>query len=123
MLIKNPVSLTKKEEEKLISDETISKSQKIKTLWLAGYSVKQCAEKLNIRYNFAYNVISNFVNVSDVEYVKPVKQKSKKDLIIEMFLQGKSNKEISIELKTNYNYVFNTIKQYKLENGIEEEAK
>lgn len=123
MLIKNPVSLTKKEEEKLISDETISKSQKIKTLWLAGYSVKQCSEKLNIRYNFAYNVISNFVNVSDVEYVKPVKQKTKKDSIIEMFLQGKSNKEISIELKTNYNYVFNTIKQYKLENGIEEEAK
>lgn len=113
MLHANPVKLTNKQKVSLLNDESISKSAKIKRLWETGYTVKQVAEELGIRYNFAYNVISNHVNVGNIETVKQEKGESKKDLIVEQFKQGNSLKEISVNLRTNYNYVFNTVKAYK----------
>lgn len=106
------VKVSKQQLNKILSDETISKSNKMKQLFELGYSVKEISTMLNVRYNFVYNVISNYVNVNGIETVKQVNKESKKDLIIELFKQGKSRKEISIELKTNYNYVFNVIKEY-----------
>lgn len=106
---------TKKQIEKALTAE--SKSAKIKALFDLGLEVKEIASMLEIRYNFAYNVISNYINTSEqeIKVIKKDNSTSKKQLIIEMHKQNKSNKEISIELKTNYNYVFNTIKAYKAE--------
>lgn len=109
--------LSKKQIENLLSDESISKSSKIKSLFDSGLEIKEISTLLNIRYNFAYNVISNYVNVNSIE-IEQTKKENKKEKIIELYLQNKSNKEISIELKTNYNYVFNTIKEYKSKNNI-----
>jgi transposase-like protein len=100
--------------KKIVSSDQ-SKSSKIKELFNLGLEVREISDLLEIRYNFSYNVISNYINTSEekIEVVKKTSEVSKKDKIIELYKQKKSNKEISIELKTNYNYVFNTIKSYK----------
>lgn len=110
----NPIKMTKVQQEKLVSNPDLSKSAKIKQLFDAGNDVKTISQIMGIRYNFAYNVVSNYVNMESIEVVKSDKV-NKKQLIIEQHLAGKTNKEISIELKTNYNYVFNTLKVYKME--------
>lgn len=103
--------------KKVLASEE-SKSAKIKQLFDGGLEVKQIAELMQIRYNFAYNVISNYINMNGFE-VERNQKASKKDAIIELHQAGKSNKEISIELKTNYNYVFNTLKDYKAQQKAE----
>lgn len=102
-----------KKVQGIVSDENMSKSAKMKSLFDLGIPVKEISDIMGTRYNFVYNVVSNYVNMNgiEIEYSKKV---SKKDLIVELFNQGKSNKEISIELKVNYNYVFNTLKDYKM---------
>lgn len=112
MKIKNVNKLTKKQQNDVIKNESLSKSSKIKTLFEAGLSIKEIATLLEIRYNFAYNVVSNYIITSDVEVIKEEKT-NKKQIVIDMFNQGKSNKEIAIELKTNYNYVYKIVKEYK----------
>lgn len=114
------VVLTKKKVESILSSTELSKSNKMKELFEGGYSVKQISELMNVRYNFVYNVVSNYVNMNSIQVEKKEQEVSKKDLIIKLYLEKKSNKEISIELKTNYNYVFNTIKKYKEENNIQD---
>jgi predicted transcriptional regulator len=104
--------VSQKKVSEIVNNETLSKSKKMKALFDLGYSIKEISTLLNVRYNFVYNVISNYVNLENIQVVKEVNKQSKKDLIIEMFKQGKTRKEISIELKTNYNYVFNVIKEY-----------
>ena len=104
--------LTKKIEVIVQSED--SKSSKMKQLFDLGIEVKEIASLMNVRYNFVYNVISNYTAMNSIETVS-TKKVGKKEKIIELFLAGKSNKEISIELKTNYNYVFNVLKQYKSE--------
>lgn len=105
-------ALSKKSVEKIVGSEELSKSQKMKDLFDGGYSVKEISEIMLVRYNFVYNVVSNYVNMNGIE-TESTKKPGKKEAIVELFKQGKSNKEISIELKTNYNYVFNVLKAYK----------
>lgn len=106
------IKFSKKDIDAIVSNDSISKSEKIRSLFNLGIEIKEIAGYLSIRYNFVYNVVSNYININDIKIVSEDKV-SKKDLIVELFNQGKSNKEISIELKTNYNYVFNTLKVYK----------
>jgi DNA-binding NarL/FixJ family response regulator len=104
--------LEKKIQNIVASEE--SKSSKMKQLFQLGLEVKEIATLLEVRYNFVYNVISNQVIVEGLE-VETTKQSSKKDQVRELFNQGKSNKEIAIELKTNYNYVYKLVKEIKSE--------
>lgn len=98
-----------------------SKSQKMKDLFGLGLEIKAIADIMTqhegklVRYNFVYNVISNYCNMNGIT-MNTVEKAGKKDDIIRMFLAGKSNKEISIDLKTNSTYVYNVIKTYKLAN-------
>lgn len=112
MKIKNQVEMSKASVTKLIKDESVSKSAKMKALFEAGYSIKEISTMLDVRYNFVYNVVSNHVTVNGVE-VESTKRAGKKEAIIELFNQGKTNKEISAELKSNYNYVYNVVKAHK----------
>ena len=112
MIIKNVNKLTKKQQGDVIKNESLSKSSKIKTLFEAGLTIKEIASLLDIRYNFAYNVISNYIITNDIEIIKEEKT-NKKQIVIDMFNKGMSNKEIAIELKTNYNYVYKIVKEYK----------
>lgn len=121
-VLEEEVKVTKAMINKVVGDESLSKSAKMKALFDLGMTVKDIAVTLNVRYNFVYNVISNHVNVNGIQVERTVKT-GKKEQIIELFQAGKSNKEISIELKTNYNYVYNTIKAFKASQPAQEEAK
>lgn len=123
MLIKNAktVKNIKKEIETIKSSE-ISKSAKIKEMFGLGLGIKEIASIMEIRYQFAYNVITNYINMNSIE-VLIEERESKKDIIITQYLAGKTNKEISIDLKVNYNYVFKILKEYKLANQSVTEAK
>lgn len=111
-LVENKKKVTTEMKGKIVDNNELSKSQKMKNLFDLGLDIKEISQLMNVRYNFVYNVISNYVNMNGITVIQETKE-NKKELILKMFQEGKSNKEISIELKTNYNYVFNTIKQYK----------
>ena len=100
------------EINKLLNDTTLSKSQKFITLYNEGLEIKEIASLFNVKYNFVYNVVSNYCRMNDVELrTNQVNGSSKKVMIEELFKQGKSNTEIAKELKTNYNYVYKITKQ------------
>ena len=100
------------EINKLLNDTTLSKSQKFITLYNEGLEIKEIASLFNVRYNFVYNVVSNYCRMNEIELrTNKVNDSSKKVMIEELFKQGKSNTEIAKELKTNYNYVYKITKQ------------
>lgn len=101
-----------KKVEEILSNTNSSKSQKMKDMFDLGLEVKEICKLMNVRYNFVYNVISNYVIINDLKVVT-TKVNSKKDKVVELFNQGKSNKEIAIDLKTNYNYVYKITKELK----------
>ncbi|MNC60333.1 hypothetical protein D3C75_1102030 [compost metagenome] len=100
---------------KKVVEQDKSKSAKMIELFDLGVPVKEIATIMDVRYNFVYNVVSNYSNVNGIETVTN-KTSGKKEAIIELFKQGKTNKEIAAEVKSPYNYVFNVIKKYKAEN-------
>ena len=105
-------NLTQETINTLINDTTLSKSKKFIKLYNEGLEIKEIASLFNVRYNFVYNVISNHCRMNDIELrTNKSTGSSKKQLIIELFKQGKSNTEISKELKTNYNYVYKITKE------------
>ena len=109
----NVTEISSKEVTKVLKAEG-SKSGKMKQLFDMGMDVKSIAELMGVRYNFVYNVVSNYANMNGMQ-LSTTKKTGKKDEIIALHLQGKTKKEISIDLKTNYNYVFNVLKQYQAE--------
>lgn len=120
MKIKLTKELTKqqlnKEIKTIVSNTTSSKSLKMKELFNLGLTIKEIQttleeNEIKVIYNFVYNVISNYVNINDIELIKEEKV-NKKKLIIDLYNEGKTNKEISKELKTNYNYVLKVIKEH-----------
>jgi len=98
--------------KKIAKQEDLSKSIRMKELFDLGLEVKEIAEALDVKYNFVYNVITNYVNMNGLK-IEKTKRGGKKEEIVKLFQAGKTNKEIAIELKTNYNYVHTVVKQYK----------
>lgn len=98
--------------ETIMGDTTSSKSGKIKALFNLGMEVKEIATMMGVRYNFVYNVVSNMVIVEGVA-VETSKRESKKDQVWGLLDQGKTTKEIAIELRTNYNYIYKLKKEWE----------
>ena len=99
-----------KEIQKIINNTT-SKSKAMVALYNSGLEIKQIANIMQVRYNFVYNVISNYCRMNDIELrTNKNNTNSKKVQIEELFKAGKSNVEIAKELKTNYNYVYKITK-------------
>ena len=109
------VKVSESKISKIVGDESKSKSQKMKDLFELGLEIREIATMLNVRYNFVYNVVSNYARINNIK-ITSVERSSRKNEILDMFKQGKTNIEISKELKVNYNYVFKVIKEAKLEN-------
>lgn len=107
--------------EKVVADEAMSKSAKVKALFDGGLDVKEIAAAIGIRYNFAYNVISNYIIVNEIE-VEQERKASKKDAVWALLDTGKTAKEIAVELKTNYNYVYKLRKEWLTQAAAEVEA-
>jgi transposase-like protein len=111
MMMKVEKMIEKKEIEKIIKGEK-SKSEKMKELFKGGMDVKSISELMNVRYNFVYNVVSNMIRIDDMEANVIKEEKSnKRDEIVKLLKEGKSNIEISKELKCNYNYVWKVVKE------------
>lgn len=109
---------------KKIVESDVSKSAKMKALFEGGMELKAIATTLDVRYNFVYNVLSNHININGIEVEKKAAGAGKKDAIIQLHQEGKTNKEISVDLKTNYNYVHQVVKAYKASQvAPEQEAK
>lgn len=112
---------TQKEIEAVVKNDNLNKSQKMKSLFDLGVEIKDITKLMTdhygslVRYNFVYNVISNYCNMTGIP-VQAEEKDGKKEQIIALYLAGKSNKDISITLRTNSNYVFNVLKKYKAEN-------
>ena len=99
------------EIQKIINTST-RKSQAMVELYNQGLEIKEIAEAMQVRYNFVYNVVSNYCRMNEVELrTNKENGNSKKAQSAELFAQGKSNTEIAKELNTNYNYVYKITKE------------
>lgn len=99
---------------KKIVEQDISKSKRMIALYNEGMEIKDIANVMGVRYNFVYNVVSNYCRMNDVQ-MRVVVKENKKATIIQLIEAGKSNVEISAELKCSYNYVFGVRKAYEKE--------
>ena len=103
--------MTKAAMEKVIAGAT-SKSKAMVELYNKGCEIKEIATAMEVRYNFVYNVVSNYCRMNEVELrTNKADGNSKKAQITELYKAGKSNTEIAKELKTNYNYVYKITKE------------
>ena len=105
--------MTKAEIKKIVEQE-ISKSQRMIQLYNGGLEIKEIANVMGVRYNFVYNVVSNYCRMNDVQ-MRVVVKENKKAKIIQLIEAGKTNVEISAETKCCYNYVFGVRKAYEKE--------
>lgn len=99
-------------EVKAILCREISKSAKVRELFDGGLEIKEIAIALDIRYNFAFNVLQNYININDIAVEKSVRS-SKRDEIIVLLQSGMSLADISKQTKTNYNYIWKINKELK----------
>lgn len=113
--------MTKKEASVVINNQEMSKSAKIRELFDGGWEIKAIAEALNIRYNFAFNVLQNHIIRNDI-VVEKSERNSKKDEIVALLKEGKSLADVSRATKTNYNYIWKISKELKSETVVEEKA-
>lgn len=95
----------------IIENVEMNKSTKMKELFDLGLEVQLISKLLDVRYNFVYNVISNYILINGIE-VDSTKQGSKKDKVLELLNNNCSVKEICIELKCNMNYVYKIRKEF-----------
>lgn len=102
----------KKQVELILKDNKLSKSAKIRGLFDAGLEIKEIATLLDIRYNFAYNVLQNHVIMNDIK-VEKTERASKKDDIIKLLQEGKKIVDVCKATKTNYNYVWKISSELK----------
>lgn len=106
-------TLTQETINQVLNDTALSKSKRFTELYNLGLDIKTIASLCNVRYNFVYNVISNYCRINDVELTTNQKTTTtKKDEIINLLKQNKTNTEISKELKVNYQYVYKISKEY-----------
>lgn len=102
---------------------TNSKSAQMIALYNEGNDIKTVATTMNVRYQFAYNVISNYCRMNDVELRTKSKDDSKKVAIIALLEEGKTVTEISTELKTSTNHVYQVRKKFEAAKAAAEKEK
>lgn len=115
-MLTKKVSKVEEKAQAIVANESMNKSAKMKELFDLGLEVKAISVMLGVRYNFVYNVISNYVLINGIE-VDNSSKGSKKEKVIELLKLGKSVKEICVELQCNMNYV------YKIKKSLTDSAK
>lgn len=110
----------KKKEEKnsqvntILNDVNMNKSEKMRQLYELGYDLTAIANTLGVRYNFVYNVITDYLRTRTAQ-VMAGDYVTKKQQIIGLFEEGETMPEISKKLHTDYNYVRRVVKEHKNE--------
>lgn len=105
-----------------VVNSEVSKSAKMKQLFDLGIEIKEIASIMNVRYNFVYNVISNHININEIEIEQTAKS-TKKDEVLKLHADGMKVVEIAKLLKTNYNYIHKIVKEHKQEVEVATQAK
>lgn len=101
--------ITKAAINKIVEGDA-SKSKKVIALFEGGLEISEIAKLVGIRYQFAYNVTSNYVNKNRLEDQLVKEEKvNKKAEILRMYDEGISAKDIARELDTYQNYVYQVI--------------
>ena len=105
--------MTNKQITTIVNGEE-SKSKKMVALYNEGMEIKEIASLMGTKYNFVYNVVSNYCRMNEVELrTNKNTEDSKKSHIVAMLQEGKTKVEIAKEMKCNYNYVFKIEKELK----------
>lgn len=104
-----------KEELKKITTADISTSKKMVAMYSAGMEIADIASTLGKRYNHAYNVISDYCRVHGVELRVKSTDGTKKEAIIALVKDGRTNVEISTALQISYTRVYNVRKEFERE--------
>ena len=104
---------TKEQIDAVVNNEALTKSGKIKELFMLGLEVKEISVATGIVYNMCYNVVTNYVLTNGLEVVKE-KKESKKDVIFGLFAAGMTNMQVAKDTQTNYNYVCKLRKEWKM---------
>lgn len=104
--------ITKEGIKRVLQNEDLSKSKKMIELFKGGLDVKEISKLLEVRYNFVYNVVKNFlIKEGLLDDIVKEKKHSKRSDIIKYWLDGYSVIDIAKELRTNYNYVWKVCRE------------
>jgi hypothetical protein len=118
------VSWTKEEMMTVATNDTLSKSKRIQTLFDAGCTVKEIHVMMGVIYNHAYNVVSNYVIKNGIEVEKSVRaagNNGRKAQIKAMLEDGMKIIDIQRELRCDYSQVWK-VKQELFPKTEEEKA-
>jgi len=95
----------------------MNKSQMIRNTFKESeheLNISEMSEKLEIRYQFVYQVIKRYCNKNDIEFPTNKKNKiSKADKIRKLYDENKTIGEISKELNTNYTYCWSVVDKHR----------
>lgn len=108
----NTTEINREAMDKILDDVTTSKSYRIKALFDLGMECNDIAKCLGIRYNFAYNIISNYARINDIELTTS-ERGSKTAAVKALSAEGKTIAEISKATKTNYSQVWKIVNDMK----------
>jgi|BioPla2DNA2_1021312.scaffolds.fasta_scaffold175003_1 transposase len=97
--------------EKILKDESLSKSEKIRRLYVGGLSVSEISKLSGFRYQMCYNIIDDYCVKNGIEKKTSKKGESKSDVIVKLFKEGKSVKEIAYMTDSWPNYVYRVLKK------------
>lgn len=100
--------------EVILNDESLNKSEKMRRLYELGLDLTTIANYMHVRYNFVYNVVTDYLRVRSAQ-VMTGDYVTKKQQIIGLFEEGESMPHISQKLHTDYNYVRRVVKEHKSE--------
>lgn len=105
--------MTQKEINQVLNSQD-SKSKKMVTLYNGGMEITEIATLMNTRYNFVYNVVSNYCRMNTVELrTNRDNGNTKKAQIMTLLAEGKTKTEVATEMKCMYTYVFKIEKEMK----------
>ena len=101
--------------KKKVQTIVTSKSQQIITMWLDKVAIKDIHKSLNIRYQFANNVVHRYCKKHNLQFdTYNDATESKKSLIIPLYFdEKKSIKEVATLLKTNKSYVWQVVDEHR----------
>lgn len=89
-----------------------SKSGKIKELFVAGMEIKDIAVIVGVRYNFVYNVVSNYARMNDIEMSASERGTKTKEILAGL-MSGQTIKAVAAGTHSNYNQVWKINKDHK----------
>jgi len=94
----------------------MNKSQNIRNIFKENdykIGISEVAEKAEVRYQFAYQVIKRYCNKNDVEFPTNQNKESKADKIRKLYDEGKAIGDIAKELNTNYTYCWAVVDKHR----------